>query len=92
MTSPLNFFYTNKTTENYMKTLTDFKEGTLEEKDKPTDSQLWKYHYVVKSNIHSGFKKPVNKFFRLSSFVYVNMPILWGFTIAAPTTTNVIFW
>jgi len=45
---------------------------------------------VVESNIHPGFKEPVPKLFRLSSLVFTNMPILYAFTLAAPTTFNVM--
>jgi hypothetical protein len=44
------------------------------------------------SNIHGGFKKPINKCFRLSSFVYTNVPLLFGLACTPPTRFNIIFW
>lgn len=58
---------------------------------KRTNEELWDMYYVVKGNVHPETEKPLQKCFRWSSFVPVNIPIIMGVTCMPPTPFNQIF-
>ena len=47
---------------------------------------------VVSTAIHPDTKEMIPWWLRFSSFLPMNIPICFGFIIAAPTPFNTIFW
>lgn len=58
---------------------------------KRSNEELWNLHYIVKGNLHPETEKPVNKLFRWSTFVPINIPIIIGISVLPPTPFNQIF-
>lgn len=58
---------------------------------KKSNEELWKMNYIVKGNLHPETEQPVNKLFRWSTFVPVNVPIILGISVLPPTPLNQIF-
>lgn len=56
-----------------------------------SNDELWDIWYALRGNLHPETDLPINKFFRWSSFVPTNIPLIVGISCLPPTPFNQIF-
>lgn len=54
--------------------------------------ELIKAWWIYNSSIHPDTKEPMHFLFKMSGFVIVNTPILFGTLLTKPTPFNLMFW
>jgi len=55
-------------------------------------SKLRKWQSVVNGSIHPDTGKPIPWLMRMSAFVPVNIPIIFGMLMARPSPFNIVFY
>lgn len=68
----------------------EIKDYLLSGKTTRTNQELWDMHYACLGSLHPETGEPVPKLFRWSAFVPVNIPLIMGISVLAPTTFNQI--
>ena len=83
--SPKNLFYSSSTLYEYQKNIDYWK---INKESKLDNCELWRQHYIVKSNMHPETKEPVQIPFRWSCYVPVQIPIVYATYVLPRTTFN----
>jgi len=90
MINPVSLMYTAKEAQNAKDLLDDYKSGNL--KTPVSDEKLWKARWLVESTYHPDTQQPINKLFRFSCFIPVNIPIMIGMLLSPKNAFSIPFW
>lgn len=88
--NPVSLFYSKSRVEESKKLLEQYKSNQLP--PQVSDQQLWKAKWIVESSLHPDTGEPIPKFFRLSAFGPVNIPILIGMLLSKKTPITIPLW
>jgi hypothetical protein len=85
MNNPGNLMHTDAKLLEYQKNIDEYIQTQT---SNLTNRQLWRQHYVVKSNVHPETKEPIPILFRYAGFVPYNIPIIYGISMLPATPRN----
>lgn len=86
MNDPRGVFYTSSRIEGARSLISRYKSGSLP--PGVTNTQLWDARKVYEATIHPDTKQVLPPYFRMSFFLFANIPICVGMLLTAPTMTN----
>lgn len=100
--NPFWAFYSNRTIEEMRRRIKEQEKREKEQEVKTGDrrvpvhkndiKELRKSQCIVRTAIHPDTGEYIPWPMRVNSFLPLNMPIAFGFIVAAPTPFNTIFW
>lgn len=85
---PRNLFYGKARLREMNEELQEYERTGV---TKRTNAQLWEMHYILEANTHPETREPLPILFRWSAYCPVNIPIIVGISVLAPTPFNQFF-